>query len=205
MNSITFTRDAIVDLPKIRKQFTLRDFAKNMANVTLLVFLFLVAQQEQVARLGVNPLVLAFVFVVLVNLPFHVAAMFRQSKLPRPGIAIVVGSIILMIFLLLMVNEPLWVKRVISVTAGIEVFMLTSTFLTTPIVQARNPEWNGARFTKANSFHGTLALVSLVVNETAIYLGDDWLWIASRAAFVVLTPLVIFLTAMALVRPEPDT
>ena len=100
--------------------------------------------------------------------------------------------------MLLLIDRPIVVQRLFTVFPAFTLFASVVMILRRKDLAKRNPNWQEERFFRGHKFQIALAAMSVLVNEWAIFLGGDWLWIASRLSVHLLVPVVMIAVALAL-------
>lgn len=194
------TRQTLSDVPKIHSILTFRGFGFEIARVASLSLLYVAALKGAPYLLESHPLVLAWVATNLIFLSNIIREEFPKHFETKGAVAAMISFAVVMFFFFFWINDPLWVKRAVSFFAAMKLLFFLISVSQIERIRARNPSWDADLFVKGQMFQGPGALVVLVVNEFAIWTGDDWLWIASRALLVLLIPLVYAIVASAIRR-----
>ena len=203
MNIFENAQQTVADMPNIRERLTLRYIAIELFRTASLSLLYFVALKEAFS-LGVHPLVSAWITSSLVYSLFSIWAEVSKKTYSKSFGYLGAAFVIALSVVFFVVNNPLWVKRTVSFIAIIEILFLLISFLFLKRIHAWYPNWNVGLFRKGQAFKGPKAVVILIVNETSIRAGDDWLWISSRVLSVLLTPFIFVLIAWIITKQRTE-
>ncbi|MEP6064404.1 MAG: hypothetical protein ABJ246_01080 [Paracoccaceae bacterium] len=166
-----------------------------LLRVVILTLVYGAAVTGYLAVFELHPLVIAWCVSTLTLMPVFLNQDIAKIRTRRNNwmAAFAIFSVIALIFIIL--NDPLWVKRSVSVIALFElVYLLLTPVLVKQDLRDRTG-WDSHLFLKGRMFQFPVALMTLFINEIAIWTNDDWWWISAQALRIVLLPLVYVLIA----------
>ena len=173
------------------EKLTFEDAARRLGWLALFAALFVLAGTPLLSWIGAAPLVLAAVLALCIR-TLHAATKGQDPDFPATSVIAILAISVGLALIFLVANDPLWVKRTVSVLAALQLLVALLP------LRSSDPEFDLRKLRQGQRFQAALAVSALILNEAAIYLGEDWLWIASRAALILLTPIIVVAVAKSL-------
>ena len=112
------THKALAESKAMAEKLTFEDAARRLGWLALFAALFVLAGTPLLSWIGAAPLVLAAVLALCIR-TLHAATKGQDPDFPATSVIAILAFSVGLALIFLVVNDPLWVKRTVSVIAAL--------------------------------------------------------------------------------------